>query len=441
MELDSECESDDDDVNNNQQERSLHQREPSESLAGCSVHRRMSLHQREPLRCVSEERTGLLLVAYPDQRELPESQGQMQLARLQQAYQSSLHRITGYQQEIRHLENSLAVYQRELMAIGERNNPDYSDAGAFIPIRTGDVFGKCLAHRIGIVVSVMFGLTDRAIEEAGAIGLDMHFGADGIATICQNSLINWTLQKVRMTYEFVCRDPMLIMPLGADPNGGSFRESWNYETTVDKLEYVSINTRPDIIAAVEQVKPYIVSPKISHGVAVTNIIKYLKGTNHEGIIIGPTTARLRLELHLQIDRVKDGSSAQLGWLIMLADTAVAWRSVKLNDVNSVQGLGEAVAVMTGLAELSRVHDVLRDVVSRLVSQEDLRLPEGSQTYGQSVIVLPDTEEWKAAAERYVAEDQDFKVEFAVTGTTEAGVLVSHASQTEFEQARERSLGW
>ena len=80
-------------------------------------------------------------------------------------------------------------------------------------------------------------------------------------------------------------------------------------------------------------------------------------------------------------------------------------------------------------------------MSQLVSQEDLRLQEGSQTYGQSVIVLPDTEEWKAAAERYIAEDQDFKVEFAVTGTTKAGVLVSHASQTEFEQAHERSLGW
>jgi hypothetical protein len=75
-------------------------------------------------------------------------------------------------------------------------------------------------------------------------------------------------------------------PLGIDPDGEPFDEAWNYPSVVDMRFYLSTNTRPDITSFdVSQVACFTHSPKKSHVIAVKMIIRYLKGTLHQGTIV------------------------------------------------------------------------------------------------------------------------------------------------------------
>ena len=69
----------------------------------------------------------------------------------------------------------------------------------------------------------------------------------------------------------------------------TIKENWKYSSVVGMLLYLSLNARPDITFAVNQVAKFTSNPKQSHASAVKMIISYLSATSDQGIILTPTT--------------------------------------------------------------------------------------------------------------------------------------------------------
>ena len=75
--------------------------------------------------------------------------------------------------------------------------------------------------------------------------------------------------------------------LHKDVNGISRKDDFHYRSLVGQLNYLTQLTRPEIQYAVHQCARFSDDPKHSHEVAAKRIVRYLKSTPDEGIILKP----------------------------------------------------------------------------------------------------------------------------------------------------------
>lgn len=73
--------------------------------------------------------------------------------------------------------------------------------------------------------------------------------------------------------------------LRRDENGNPRKNEFHYRSIIGQLNYLAATTRPDILFAVHQCARFCQDPKMSHEKAVKRIIRYLKKTKNEGLIM------------------------------------------------------------------------------------------------------------------------------------------------------------
>jgi hypothetical protein len=81
--------------------------------------------------------------------------------------------------------------------------------------------------------------------------------------------------------------PAETPPVGADLDGLTFNETWEYASLVGMIMYLASNNQPYIAYTVRQAARYSHGTNNSHAIAVKRIIRYLKGTAAKGIIFNP----------------------------------------------------------------------------------------------------------------------------------------------------------
>ena len=69
--------------------------------------------------------------------------------------------------------------------------------------------------------------------------------------------------------------------------GASRTSTWEYWSIVGLLNYISGLSRPDIAYATHSATRFSTNPKASNDKGVKRIIKYLKGTKENGLIMYP----------------------------------------------------------------------------------------------------------------------------------------------------------
>ena len=119
------------------------------------------------------------------------------------------------------------------------------------------------------------------------LGIKFETKQDGSIELTQKGLIKKTLEAANMTNCNPNSTPALQGGLGADKDGEPMTEDWNYRAICGMLLYLSTNTRPDISYAVSCVCRFGHAPKKSHASAVKTILRYLKKTQDNGIIVNP----------------------------------------------------------------------------------------------------------------------------------------------------------
>ena len=101
-------------------------------------------------------------------------------------------------------------------------------------------------------------------------------------TLTQTSLIAKALKEANMESCNTAKTPCSTVPLGKDEDGDPFNESWEYSTLVVMIMYLEINSRPDIVYAVNQCARFTYCPKASHALVITSILRYLRGCTRDG---------------------------------------------------------------------------------------------------------------------------------------------------------------
>jgi hypothetical protein len=73
--------------------------------------------------------------------------------------------------------------------------------------------------------------------------------------------------------------------LHRDPLGKPYKEAWECQSIIGRLNCIEKSTRIDLSYAVHQCARFCLDPKESHSDAVKRIGRYLIGTKEKGIII------------------------------------------------------------------------------------------------------------------------------------------------------------
>ena len=135
-------------------------------------------------------------------------------------------------------------------------------------------------------------------ELSAFLGIRIEKTKDGKFNLTQPGLIEKVLAASGTVDSNSNLTPSALEPLGPDEYGESMNESWEYASIIGMLMYLANSTRPDIAHAVHVCARYTHNPRKSHATAVKHILRYIKGTMLDGIILNPNNTH---ELNCFVD--------------------------------------------------------------------------------------------------------------------------------------------
>jgi hypothetical protein len=221
-----------------------------------------------------------------------------------------------------------------------------------------------------------FTLTDEG-DVATYLGIDVkkRQRKDGLANELEYSLTQPHLTKRIIEFLALSDSRIHTTPaedkklLDRDEEGPGRTYQWSYRSIMGMLNYLC-GTRPDILFAVHQCARFCENPKLSHEKAVKRIVRYLKRTPTEGIVLRPDSTR-GIQCYVDADFAGGWSSAdaddptsvysRTGYVIMYAGCPIVW----------VSKLQTEVALSTTEAEYIALSQAMRDLIPLLGLLEEL----------------------------------------------------------------------
>lgn len=106
-----------------------------------------------------------------------------------------------------------------------------------------------------------------------------------------------------------------------------------YRRLVGCLIYLTI-IRPDLTYAVHTLSQYMDKPHTPHLEAAHRVLKYLKGTPGQGILL-PSTGELRLAIYYDANwaRCPDTRRSTTGFCVLMGNAPISWRTKKQHMVS------------------------------------------------------------------------------------------------------------
>ena len=109
------------------------------------------------------------------------------------------------------------------------------------------------------------------------LGVNITKKDDGRMEMKQTGLINDILDDLGLNHPSAKYDKKKVPAttvLQEDEHEPDFSEDWNYRSLIGKLNFLALNSRPDIAFAVHQCARFCSKPKQTHGQAVKLIGRY-----------------------------------------------------------------------------------------------------------------------------------------------------------------------
>lgn len=109
---------------------------------------------------------------------------------------------------------------------------------------------------------------------------------NGEMHLCQAKYVGDLLTKAGLQNSKLSKTPMCIGQKLTKEAGGPFEDGTLHRSLIGGLQYVTI-TRPDISYAVSKLSQYVNNPSKPHWKTCKKILRYLRGTQFQGLILKP----------------------------------------------------------------------------------------------------------------------------------------------------------
>ena len=206
------------------------------------------------------------------------------------------------------------------------------------------------------------------LEDQGDIkdylGINVEQMANGDLKLTQPHLIKQIVDELKLPLRSAGRSTPANSTkiLQREEHAPSFDQRFNYRRAVGQLNFLEKSTRPDIAYATHQVARFCEDPKETHGKAIEHIVKYLRDTSNQGIILRPLPER-SFDVYADADFVGNWhrmtasddpgtAKSRSGYVIQYAGCPIAWCS-KLQTI---------IALSSCEAEYISLSESLRDTI-------------------------------------------------------------------------------
>jgi hypothetical protein len=158
-----------------------------------------------------------------------------------------------------------------------------------------------------------------------------------------------------------CSTPVDTCAKVSADGGPPIADPTSYRSLVGALQYLTF-TRPDIAYAVQQVCLHMHAPCEAHLVAAKRILRYLQGTLGHGLVI-PRTAPTQLRVYTDADWAgcPDTRRSTSGYAVFLGDSLISWSSKRQPTVSRSSAEAEYRAVANGVAEVTWLRQLLKEI--------------------------------------------------------------------------------
>ena len=216
--------------------------------------------------------------------------------------------------------------------------------------------------------------------EVGAfLGIQIEKSGPRTFTLTQIGLIDKVLAATKFQDCNGVDTPSTTTALGADMDGTSFQEAWDYRSVIGMLMYLSSNTRPDISYAVHQAARFSHAPKNSHAMAVKRILRYLKKTRDKGLVLSPGD---KLSVDCYVDSDFGGLFAsedkqdpisvksRTGYVILYRGSPLLWVSKLQTQIALSTMEAEYIALSQAMRDLIPIREILKEIMTTVFQRKD-----------------------------------------------------------------------
>ena len=264
--------------------------------------------------------------------------------------------------------------------------------------------------------------------------------------------------------------------LHADEHEPPFTEKWIYRSLIGKLNFLALNSRPDIAFAVHQCARWCSNPRSTHGAAVKRIGKYLKTTESKGIIFRPDGNH---SLHAMCDadfagtwckantNTRSSALSRTGFVIMYSGVPIVWHSKLQTEIALSTCEAEYIALSQcarAIIPLRRLIENISDIYEPIDELQSLTSIEGTtkilSPLGKSIIlednaaciaVAKDNKTKHSPRTRHISikwhhfRDQIEKgwltVEKVASAQNWSDIFTKPLARIQFEKLRDEMMGW
>src|SRR3990167_2624399 len=138
-------------------------------------------------------------------------------------------------------------------------------------------------------------------------------------------------------------------------------KAYPYRELIGKLNYLSLNTRPDIAVSVSKLSRFMNNPGLIHWKMAIKVLRYVKTTKDFCLVLQPTDDRLCVYTDADWAGEIDDRRSTSGHCILFGGSLVSWKT-KLQSAISLSTMeSEFYALTYALQEVKAVNHVLEEI--------------------------------------------------------------------------------
>jgi hypothetical protein len=194
------------------------------------------------------------------------------------------------------------------------------------------------------------------------LGMEIEYGKDGSIKIHQNRYIQQLLERHGMADCNPVTTPMdTSVKLSSITSEEAPADAREYASIVGGLMFAACVTRPDIMCAVGKLSQFLNNPSSKHMSAAKCVLRYLQGTPTLGITYRPPPLRLQGYSDADWAGDMDTRRSTTGYIVMLNNGAIAWKSRRQPTVALSTMESEYMALTEATKELKWIRTLLAEL--------------------------------------------------------------------------------
>jgi hypothetical protein len=234
----------------------------------------------------------------------------------------------------------LAVYVDDLLVMGER---------------TQDI------EEIKDLLKKRYKMKDLGVAKR-FLGMDIEYRENGAIKLHLKQYLQGILERHGMQSCNPVSTPMdSSVKLTTAIDSDAMADVKEYQQIIGELQFASIVARPDISCTVSTLSQFNVKPTSIHLAAAKRVLRYLKGTMELGIVYSPPVREATAFSDADWAGNHDNRRSRTGYVVMLSNGAISWRSSLQQTVALSTTEAEYMALTEACKEVEWVRGLLKEL--------------------------------------------------------------------------------